>query len=200
MDVGEAWRIHFGDLPPVAHLLRRPLSARWLRIHSLPDSRRYAADFRDQTELLHRHNDVATEVLGCGDAILFTHIWGDLSAFSSAFTEFDWAKRAGLLDATPLMACNDGEPDGQIVVGGSWLSWSPGRWDDLLNDVARDRLSSVVLYNPVSSEVYAPYDGGADTFLATPDRILHLRRRWDSWLSSHPTVSELPNPVCSRRR
>jgi len=32
-------------------------------------------------------------------------------------------------------------------------------------------LSSVVLLNPESGEVYAPYDGGADLFLKTPERV-----------------------------
>lgn len=40
-EAGEAWKRLFPDVPPVGRMLRDDLLARWARIHSLPDSKRY---------------------------------------------------------------------------------------------------------------------------------------------------------------
>jgi hypothetical protein len=41
---GEAWwNNHYPEAPPVGFLLRQVYSDRWLRIHSLPGSKRYAS-------------------------------------------------------------------------------------------------------------------------------------------------------------
>jgi hypothetical protein len=60
------WRTHFGDCPPAGFLLHETFPERWMRIHSLPDSKRYADTARELTALLARHNTVATDVLGDG--------------------------------------------------------------------------------------------------------------------------------------
>ena len=60
------------------------------------------------------------------------------------------------------------------------------QWDDLLRDVADDRISDIVLLNPISGEVYAPYDGGADLFVTDHARVANIKKRWTAWLSAHP--------------
>jgi hypothetical protein len=186
VDIGEAWRVHFGDLPAVAHLMRGPLAARWLRIHSLPNSKRYAEGDGDCAELLRRHNEAASEILGSGDAILFVHAWGGIDSFSSVFANFVWAAQTDLATAKAVLVPNSESPDESLVVAGCLISWSAGHWDPLLRDVADDRLSSIVLFNPRSGEVYAPYDGGADIFVAKATRVGELRDRWRAWLSPRP--------------
>jgi len=175
------WESFFGTLPPVAHLLRPVLPDRWLRIHSLPDSKRYADSDAEVAEVLRRHREVAAEVLGrSADAILFLHVWGSEADFD--FTRFGWAH--GLAPMEPLRETSDDM--GPIVVGAFRIRWTADGWDALLRDVADDRLSSVVLLNPETGEVYAPYDGGADLFLAGPERVAELKKRWSAWLSEHP--------------
>jgi hypothetical protein len=56
MTVWDVWERHFGALPPVGHLLRRAIPPRWMRIHSLPGSQRYAEGDLEYVELLSRHN------------------------------------------------------------------------------------------------------------------------------------------------
>jgi hypothetical protein len=186
VNVAEIWREHFGDLPPVSHLMRAALPQRWLRIHSLPDSKRYAQTEHEYAELLRRHNLVAAEIVGTGDAVLFGHCWGSVDEFASAFAEFEWATRSGLRKAEPTPVPTNDDDEHDLLVGGCAIRWSRGAWDDMLRDVADDRLSSVVLVNPRSGEVYAPYDGGADLIVANPERTLALKSRWMGWLSQHP--------------
>lgn len=37
----EIWTTYFSELAPVGHVLRKALPDRWLRVHSLPQSKRY---------------------------------------------------------------------------------------------------------------------------------------------------------------
>lgn len=187
VNTDEIWRAHYGDLPPVAHLIRQPLAERWLRIHSLPESKRYAETDCEHTELLHRHNCVGAEILRhSGDAILFVHAWTDSRAFATAFEEFSWARRCGLLNATVKIVPSVVDSDEAVAYAGCIISRGSAEWEAVIRDVAEDHLSSVVFCNPTSGELYAPYDGGADIFASTPARASHLKSRWRSWLSPHP--------------
>jgi len=82
MNVANTWKAHLGDLAPVGHLMRVALPDRWLRIHSLPDSKRYAETADEYAELLRRHNEVVSEILGADiESILFAHARGDQRRF-----------------------------------------------------------------------------------------------------------------------
>lgn len=186
MTPDEIWRVHFGDLPAVSHLMRAALSQRWLRIHSLPESKRYAQTPAEYDELLRRHNAVAAEIVGTREAILFAHGRSSASAFAAGFSEFDWAARSRVHEAVSIKVRTSDDEEDDVLVRGCAIRWSPGAWDDMLRDVADDRLPSIVLLNPRSGEVYAPYDGGADVFVADAERAVALKDRWMTWLSAHP--------------
>lgn len=57
------WTSRFVRLPPLGHKLRRELPYRWLRIHSLPGSKRYADSEADYQEILSRQRAIAIEIL-----------------------------------------------------------------------------------------------------------------------------------------
>ncbi len=180
----KSWAEYYGELPAVAHILRRELPERWLRIHSLPESQRYANTEPEYAELLRRHNDVAAEVLGDAEPVVICLCtWGRPEDHAASFAEFRWARR---LSFSEIVVVKPDATDGPLAVSASPALWSAGHWDDLIRDIADDRLPSVALYNPRSGEVYAPYDGGADLFLASRGRVAELRHRWSDWLSSHP--------------
>ncbi|MDB4915783.1 MAG: hypothetical protein JWM95_3427, partial [Gemmatimonadetes bacterium] len=69
------WPEWYPDAPPVGFLLREAYPDRWLRIHSLPEAKRYPTSGFDYAELLRRHNSVAADVLGLDTpcAILLVH-------------------------------------------------------------------------------------------------------------------------------
>jgi len=166
--------------------MRRHLQSRWLRIHSLPDSKRYAENESEFSELVRRHNLVATEILGSNEVVMVAHAWGDIDDFRSVFATLDWARRSYLVNAEPTVVQNLDDPEERTVLACSRLSWTPGSWDDLLRDVADDVVPSLLFYNSRSGEAYAPYDGGADVFVRNSDRVAELRTRWQDWMSTRP--------------
>src|SRR5215211_5157115 len=69
------WPDWYPDAPPDGFLLREAYPERWLRIHSLPQAKRYPTSGFDYAELLRRHNAVADDVVGVGNpcAIVLVH-------------------------------------------------------------------------------------------------------------------------------
>ncbi|WP_200926706.1 DUF3885 domain-containing protein [Sphaerimonospora mesophila] len=57
-DLSALWRERWPLCPPLAYELKNAYHDRWVRFHSLPDSKRYADDEAEYAILLHRYNTV----------------------------------------------------------------------------------------------------------------------------------------------
>lgn len=109
--------------------MREPYEDWWLRIHSLPQSRRYPETPPDWEELLARHNTVATELLGDGEPCVLV-----ISRFSSQ----DGTTMPARGDAVPgapmltvLGPIDDTWPGGAELPGEDgtlWLQAAELRW------------------------------------------------------------------------
>src|SRR5947209_5146416 len=62
----ELWRERWPNSRPIAHELKTSEHNRWVRFHSLPDSKRYADTEAEYQEILHRHATVLRELNGLG--------------------------------------------------------------------------------------------------------------------------------------
>ena len=60
VNLAEEWKRRFVN-PPISHWMRD--SPGWLRIHSLPGSKRYPESDAEYAEMVRRHNAVAQAVL-----------------------------------------------------------------------------------------------------------------------------------------
>ncbi len=180
--VAQAWRDCFGDVLPAAFLCRGPLRERWLRIHSLPDARRYAGDRSEAAEMLLRQNAVAEDLLGDGALCLLIFArwnWNDAARWPR-----DEPMRRALAGRRPelmLRADADGDPFAFFAVP---VTWRRGRFDDLILACANDQTGPMLFANVQRRSIYAPYDGGADLFFGTPDDVAPARERHRAWLSS----------------
>ncbi len=160
------WNQSFPDTAPVGFVLRKNYSERWLRIHSLPESKRYAESEDEYTELLRRHNAVATDALGEGAlCYLFEGLWVD------AATPEAW------LIAGQEMAL-------QFEV--TQTVWNHGSHDALLREVADDKRPQILFAALDSGQVYSPYDGGADLIFCDQQKRDQRKLELREWLSEHP--------------
>ena len=173
----EAWRSSFGAAFPAGFLCRASLPERWLRIHSLPESKRYPETDAEQSELLTRQNAAADYALGeSANCILFITRFGDSKRWSSS----DELPLSGL---TPehVLSCEEGEDHVQFFALN--LVWRTGSFDELILAAAEDRTGPLMFANTVNRSAYAPYDGGADLFFPTSVAVGVARRRFSEWLS-----------------
>ena len=174
-------------MPPLGHILRAELPERWLRVHSLPDAKRYADTPIEYSTLLTRHNAVATAVLGIGaKCLLFVgRPEGDLQWQSERQT------LPGTKETTFTLfksVADDDEP-AQMAMN-FWCApvrWHPERFNELLRAVADDEEDYIIFASLQTGEIYAPYDGGADLILGSSTRCAELKQKFAAWMPHHPS-------------
>lgn len=71
------WHSEFGEIAPRGHLLRRALSAQWVRFHSLPESKRYAESLDEYAEIEHRHCLVASALFSANEPLYVFRALGE---------------------------------------------------------------------------------------------------------------------------
>jgi hypothetical protein len=175
------WQEHYGT-EPVAYELRKTLPDRWVRIHGLPEMKRYPESPDEYAIILHRHNKVLSDLLGPGEpAIIVTAGYSDSQ------------------DTTPRQ-----NPDLQHPLSWHWTSlpmepedpssyylhlfarvitWQPGILDDLLRLVASDKAADVMIIGCAQGVTYHPYDGGGDIIARDQSHRDELKVKFANWLS-----------------
>lgn len=190
---GAAWERSFLLAPPVGYRMRELYPARWLRIHSLPDSKRYAENDPDYAELLARHNAVASDLFGEGGAVVLVchrYAWPDEAPapvppeLPAPGGELRLLRRAQGRELHPHA---DGEEDAAVELWALPSNWRAGAFDSMIRRVADDQGPTFVLSTPDAERVYAPYDGGADLFLERRSVRDVWKQRYAAWLSAHPS-------------
>lgn len=162
------WDALFPDASPAGFLLRQAYRRRWLRIHSLPESKRYADTETEYAEILARHNAVATDVLGQGSGCYLI--------------EGSWI--APEKDAEGWRTHPSGYEQGlQFKV--SDIVWKSNQHDELLRDIADWKRTNMVFASRETRCIYAPYDGGADLILRDEQERAEREQTYRVWLSEH---------------
>jgi hypothetical protein len=182
------WSVHFPGHPPLGYLLRGSFPDRWLRIHSLPRSKRYADTPEEMAEILRRHNIAATEVLGDGAACVLVTVDGvEPAVAGDAVGE----RQLRSLRPEPLVSVvveepEDGEEPYFTHLQAARFVWRSGALDLVLTDVANNVRWLLLVMSERTGHVFAPYDGGADLFVASERQRDRLAERYAGWLSSRP--------------
>ncbi|MEO0530264.1 MAG: hypothetical protein AAF266_06760 [Planctomycetota bacterium] len=184
----EHWEQHYGETPPIAHVLRDQFQDRWVRFHSLPEAKRYADSESEEAELLGRSNAVLSHLAADGARLeLLTTNW---SLTNTPATPLKEVCKLGLsVEHWRAVAMHelDREPDPDYWhVFRSAITWVSGALDNVTRLVADARLSNVMVLDCTSSWLYHPYDGGIDVILGTPEERKRLAADFDAWRSPRP--------------
>ena len=102
------------------------------------------------------------------------------------YDQSDWARPFDFSVVTADAFRNPDDPDEACNFLVSRTEWAPFRFNRLIARVAADVVPSVAFFSPVRRSVYAPYDGGADLFMANAAEAAQVRARWKGWMSSRP--------------
>lgn len=181
--IATRWRDSFGAFEPVGYVCRDRLRSRWLRIHSLPHSKRYPDTESEYEELLRRHNEAATTLLGTGEeCVLFVASFLDAPGISDR-TELSSLAGTAFVDVPDLSTAGETD-DMTISFEAAVVSWKPDRFNDLIRAVADERAGPVLFANLGRHTAYAPYDGGADLFCDSQEAVVKMKVAWQDWLSA----------------
>ncbi|MFE1146763.1 hypothetical protein ACFW42_06475 [Streptomyces albidoflavus] len=71
----ELWEQRWPGCPPAGYKLRTAHRERWVRFHSLPESRRHPGDESEYAVVLDRYNTVLDALFAGGDVYVITPVW-----------------------------------------------------------------------------------------------------------------------------
>lgn len=199
----EDWNHSFPGIIPVTFLFRSELPSRWFRVHSLPDSKRYAEDVLEWQILLRRHNDILDDLFERGEdlylvAASYEH---DECEELHPFNEVQSLKSLNMI---PFEAIDLNRIDPECWDIGSRLvpmvtviSWEKEKFNEIIKDVANDN-SRVFFFSPAKNRIVAPYDGGIDIILEDEKTKNFYRSKYHRWTPKMRLGSDNTGslPVC----
>lgn len=182
------WNAHFPETIPIQHHFKYDYSDRWFRIHSLPESKRYAETPEEWQILLERQNTVATELLGDGSKIIIVtgeynfknaieiHLLED----ATSMNQFEVTK----LPPIPMHQLSPDEfEDGDVYIPRFTIeTWFPHKFDDIFRNIANDDLRAFFI-SIENKNIVAPYDGGVDLIVKDEAERDRYKKKYNDWLS-----------------
>jgi hypothetical protein len=162
-------KLYPSALPIKEHLNSLRFPNRWVRIHSLPLSKRYASDEAEWNSLLYRQNSVIDNLIPQGTSISFVINWVEEDNY--IFKSFD-PQSLGIIQEA------EGEPAyNSYLLETTWESHS---LNPLLIMIADDMMRAFII---APNCLIGPYDGGMDVILKDPNACYAFKRRFKDWLS-----------------
>ncbi len=165
------WRLRYPEIPPIQNLLNhRRFPDRWMRIHSLPLSKRYADTNAEWDILLHRQNALIDHLVPQGAAIRIMVNW--IGQDKELLRSFD-AEPIGVFQEA------DDEPGYESFLART--IWKTRSLDSVLRRIADETLRAFII---APDGLIAPYDGGVNVVAKDSHGCLELKREFKDWLSS----------------
>jgi hypothetical protein len=182
------WTLKYPDTIPISYLFRDDYSDRWFRIHSLPESKRYAENEEEWEILLTRQNEIITDLLGHNTALLIVtgeynsgnHTTIHITDDEDVFKAYSFIR----LDDINLSKLNPEEYDEIDIYRPAFAEtvWVPKKHDPLLREIAKDAVRAFFVSFD-KNIIIAPYDGGVDFILKNTETRDKYKIKYRDWLS-----------------
>jgi len=192
------WQRTYPGTVPLSYRLRDAYPTRWLRIHSLPDSKRYPSRKDEWETLLARQNRVLADVLELEERVMLVtgeYEFDSLHTTPSLEWQFSADECLAHLSFTLLTPIDlaklppDPRAVGEYKPGDVYrlvmteVQWQPHAWDPILKAIAEDELRA--FFVSIAHEcLIAPYDGGIDFIFKNQRTRDHYRMKYHAWLST----------------
>jgi hypothetical protein len=163
------WAENYPETKPINYLFKHIYKDNWLRIHSLPESKRYANTKEEWDILLHRQNSIIDDLI-LQDADIQVVI-NFIEVDSFLFSMFNFTNIGGFVD------------DAAETVFQSFCfetTWETNGLNPMLIEIADDNLRAFIIGKDC---LICPYDGGIDLiFKDVQDKYLY-KEKYKKWLS-----------------
>lgn len=186
----QLWNNSFPKKIPIPHLLPHYFPEQWFRIHSLPDSKRYAETKEEYELLLKRHNQIITDCFHPQTSIFI--VTGNYLYGNENDSKYDMRKTLPYSFITsPILNLHKSDPiifdDGEdndlnYVPLHFKTTWEPNFHDDLLLKIANDEVKAFLI-SFEKKIIVSPYDGGIDFIIQDESFKQQLKEKYSTWLS-----------------
>ncbi|MGB5888200.1 MAG: hypothetical protein WBG77_16035 [Acinetobacter venetianus] len=184
------WDQFYPNKLPFSHLLKHYFPQYWFRIHSLPESKRYANTPEEYELLLNRHNEIITDCFGENTSIFIVsgHYFSQSS--NDEYYEPVFVLPPYLVHAEKGINLKQVNPEDFYEEGEDYFfrpysietTWQPNTHDELLKKIADDEVRAFML-SFEQNIIVAPYDGGIDFIIFDDVKRQALRDKYKDWLS-----------------
>ena len=179
--IDQLWDEQWPTTPPVGHLLRNQERERWVRFHTLPESKRYP-DTEDEYEIvLSRHHALLAALGLRGPCFVVTTVFADESLPPPHPAEVPLPRAVHWCTLPPSY----GE-DMEMAIYASESRHPSAELDRLIRGVVDEEVWQLIIVPPSGRWLYHPYDGGADVIAETKAARDGLQGRFADWLSPYP--------------
>lgn len=185
-NINKNWHLHWSDGKPFEGHLINEFSDKWVRFHTLPDSKRYPETQAELEIILSRHNTLLSELCESEKILMITTQWSGQPADPKL--ETNSLDSNATLWRTVFESSDETDPD-FFVYRYYYVSekvWKPKALDSVLEAVADEKAVGVIVAEKNMRWLYMPYDGGADIFCSSTRQRDSLKAKYSDWLSSHP--------------
>lgn len=186
------WHDAYPETTWLAYIFRYIYLDRWFRIHSLPNSKRYASTAAEWAILLNRQNTLFADLLGTNAEV--TLVSGEYQfegidilntdPVSDALSTLSFMPTKQRIDLHKLDPINY-EPGIFHQSKFSEQTWQPHKFDELLREIAEDQTRAFFI-SWRNTCIIAPYDGGVDVLLKDSATRDYYREKYRTWLSARP--------------
>ncbi len=165
----EFWEKNYPETPPINYFFQQKLHDRWLRIHSLHQSKRYANTKEEWDELFLRQHTVINDLIPHNTEIQVVINFIEIDSF--LFKLYDFENIGVFVDS-----------ENETVFQSFCFktNWQTNCLDQLLKEVANDNVRAFII-GP--NCLISPYDGGMNIiYQNTEIRDFH-KNKYKAWLS-----------------
>ncbi len=178
------WNKEYPKSLPINHELKLVYPDRWFRVHSLPESKRYAESADEYKIILDRQNQLIDDLLGeeTEVAISFGLYTNDITNENykelTDFGEFQKVLTVDLQKERP----EEYEDEMYFDIFVKIEFWKRESRNEILKAIADDEIRA--MFVSVSKKcVIAPYDGGVDVIVDSTEKRDRLKAKYRDWLS-----------------
>lgn len=187
-DFQNLWTLYYPDTVPISHLIKHGYSDRWFRIHSLPESKRYADNENEWEIILSRQNEIITDLFGLETPILVVtgeYNWDNNKPIhvvdeKEIFKPFPFVQLDNI-ELNKIDATQYNKPDIYKPAFAQTI-WKPSYHDQLLREIANDNTRAFFI-SFAKNVIVAPYDGGIDFVLKDISTKENYKNKYRQWLS-----------------
>lgn len=178
------WSKEYPESFPINHELKSVYPDRWVRIHSLPESKRYAENVEEYKMILDRQNQLIGDLIGEETQIaisfgLYTNdIANDNYKELTDFGEFQKVLTIDLQKERP----EEYEDEMYFDIFVKTENWKKDNRNEILKAISDDKIRAMFIC-PSRNCIIAPYDGGVDIIVSSSEKRDELKKKYKNWLS-----------------
>lgn len=161
------WNSHYPNTIPVQYLLKNYFTDKWLRIHSLPQSKRYPENEQEWKELFDRQFKALNYFLYENEP--YTLLINSIDSSHFLFDHFKF-KNIGVFvhDETTFQSFVATQKKDRIGI------------EIVLKEIAEDKIRGFFI---TPKGLFAPYDGGVDMIFENSEKRNQMKLVFKNWIS-----------------